>query len=356
MPRIPGWLEDRPPPSVLMGSLSGNSESTPEPPAGDKIAPFSLLAKAQVFQGFHHRDGKGVVNHRHINVLMGNAGHGKGRFVALLGGDIHQIPPAGPLVGNGLANAQHPYGTLAAVAGHLRRCHYHRAAAVGYHAAVGQVQRRGNHPGVHHVRHRYRVAEEGLRVQRGVLAYRYGHLGQLLRSSAVKVHVALGNHRVQADGGQAVKLLKAVRRRVQAGMPVAAHAAGADRHPAGAGQAAVGDDGAVDPPGGDGGQGVGQVKLEGTAAHRGVVHVLGVHIQVVGQVHPAVADAAGGGKEAVHVGFGQAGVRQGLDDALPLDLQFAFVRGVAGNVLVNTHNRRAALQVNHTRRLHSDRG
>ena len=130
-------------------------------------------------------------------------------------------------------------------------------------------------------------------------------------------------------------------------MSVAAHAAGADGDAAGAGQAAVGDNGAVDAAGSDGGEGVGQVKLKRATAHRGVVHVLGVHIQVVGQVHPAVADAAGGGEEAVHVVLGQAGVGQGLDDALSLNLQLAFVRGVAGNVLVDTHNSRAMLKVDH---------
>ena len=139
-------------------------------------------------------------------------------------------------------------------------------------------------------------------------------------------------------------------------MSVAADAAGADGDAAGAGQAAVGDDGAVDAPGGDGGEGVGQVKLKGAAAHRGVVHIAGVQIQVVGQVHPAVADAAGGGKKAVHIPFGKAGVGQGLDDAFPLDLQFAFVRGVAGRMLVNAHNRRPPFQVHHTSRLRFSQG
>ena len=133
-------------------------------------------------------------------------------------------------------------------------------------------------------------------------------------------------------------------------MPVTAHAAGAYRHATGTGQAAVGDDRHVNAPGGDGGQGVGQVELEGTAAHGGVVHVLGVQIQVVGQVHAAVADTAGSGEQAVHVLLGQAGVGQSLDDALPLNLQLALVRRVAGNVLVNAHDGRAMLKVNHKRK------
>ena len=95
---------------------------------------------------------------------------------------------------------------------------------------------------------------------------------------------------------------------------------------------------------------MGQVELEGTAAHGGVVDVPGVHVQVVGQVHAAVADAAGGGKQAVDVLLGQACVGQGLDDALPLDLQLALVRRVAGDVLVNTHDGRAMLKVNHKRK------
>ena len=125
------------------------------------------------------------------------------------------------------------------------------------------------------------------------------------------------------------------------------HAAGAHRHAAGTGQAAVGNHRYLDAPGSDGGQRMGQVKLKRPAAHRGVVHIAGVHIEIVGQVHPAVADAAGRRKKAVHIGFGQAGVGQRLDDAFALNLQFALVRSVAGDVLVDAYDGGGAPQVNH---------
>ena len=121
------------------------------------------------------------------------------------------------------------------------------------------------------------------------MSHGHGNLCQLLRRGAELVHVALGDHGVKADGGQAVKLLKAIRRWVEARVAESAHATCAHRHATGAGQGAVGDDRDVDASGVDGIQGVGEVELEGPAAHGRVVHVLWVHVQVVGQVQAAVA-------------------------------------------------------------------
>ena len=117
----------------------------------------------------------------------------------------------------------------------------------------------------------------------------HGDLGQLLRGGAELMHVSVGDHGVEADCGQAVQLLEAVGRRVKARMPEATDAAGAHGDAAGAGQRRVGDDSHVDAPGVDGVQRVGQVELEGASAHGRVVDVLGVHVQVVGEVQAAVA-------------------------------------------------------------------
>ena len=165
-----------------------------------------------------------------------------------------------------------------------------------------------------------------------------GNLGELLRRGAEQLHMPLGDHGVQAHGGQAVKFLEAVGRRIEARVAEASHAARADGDAAGAGQRGIGDDGNVDATGVDGVEGVGQVELKGAAAHGGVVDVLGVHVQVVGEVQTAVSHGHGGGEEAVDVVLGQAGVFQRLDDALALNLEFALVGSVAGDMLVDAHN------------------
>ena len=113
-------------------------------------------------------------------------------------------------------------------------------------------------------------------------------------------------------------------------MTEATYAARADRNPTRAGQAAVSDDSNVDTSGGDGRERVGKMELERPASDRGVIDVPGVHIQVIGQIHAAVADTAGRRKQAVHVVFGETGVGQGLDYALALNLQLAFVGSVSG--------------------------
>ena len=179
------------------------------------------------------------------------------------------------------------------------------------------------------------------------MAHGHGDFGQLLQRGAELVHMALGNHGVEAHGGQAVEFLEAVGRRVEARVSEAPDAAGADGYAAGAGQGSVGDDGDVDAPGVDGIQRVGQVELEGAAAHGGVVHVLGVHIQVVGQVQAAVAHRHGRGEQAVNIGLGQPGVLQRLDDALALNLELALVGSVAGNVFVDADDGGGPSEVNH---------
>ena len=179
------------------------------------------------------------------------------------------------------------------------------------------------------------------------MADRHGDLGQLLGGGAELVHVPVGDHGVEANGGQAVQFLETVGRRVEARVAEPAHAAGADGHAAGTGQGAVGDHGAVNAPGVDGIESVGQVELEGAAANGRVVDVLGIHVQVVGQVESAVADRHGRGEQAVDVLLGQPGIVQCLDDALALNLELALVGSVASDVFVDAHNSGGPSEVNH---------
>ena len=130
-------------------------------------------------------------------------------------------------------------------------------------------------------------------------------------------------------------------------MSIASYPAGTNGYAARPSQAAVGDHSAIDASGSDGSQRVGQVKLKGAAADGGVVYILGVHVQVVGQVQAAVANAAGSGEQALYVVLGQPGVLQGFDDALALNLQFALIRSVAGGVLVNADNCGGTTEINH---------
>ena len=267
--------------------------------------------------------------------------------MALLGGDVDEIALAGALMGHGLAGAQHPNGGVLAVAGYLGGGDHHGSAAVGDDAAVVQVEGRGDHTGAHHVRDGYLVAEQGLGVHGSVVADGHSDLGELLRGGAELVHVPLGDHGVQSHGGQAVQFLEAVGRRIEARVSEPSHAARAYGDAAGAGQRGVGDDGNVDAPGVDGVEGVGQVELEGASAHGGVVDVLGVHVQVIGEVQTAVSHRHGGGEQAVDIVLGQPGVFEGLDDALALYLELALVWGVTGYVFVDTDDRGGASQVNH---------
>ena len=209
--------------------------------------------------------------------------------MTLVSGDVHQVPLPRSLVGHRLSGAQHPNRLMPAVAGDLRRRHHDGPAAIGNHTAVGQMQRRGDYPGVDHVFHGDGVSEQCLGIHGSVMAHRHGNLRQLLRGGAVKVHVALGDHGIQTHGGQSVQLLKTIRRRLQSGMAEPGHTARSHRDAAGAGQAAVCDNGAVKPPGNDGVEGVGKMELERPSAHGGVIHEPGVHVQVVSQVQTGVA-------------------------------------------------------------------
>ena len=264
-----------------------------------------------------------------------------------MSGDVDEVALAGALVGDGLTGSQHPDRGVSAVAGYLGGCHHHGAAAVGDDAAVHQVQRVGDDAGTDHVFDGDGIAEQRLGVHGGVMPHGHRDLGQLLGGGAVEVHVPTGDHGVEAHGGHAVELLEAIGGRLQDGMAEASDAAGSHGHAAGAGEAAVGDDGHIDPPGRDGGKGVGEVELEGPAADGGVVDVAGVQVKVVGQVHAAVAGTAGSSEQAVDVVLGEAGVGEGVDDALALDLEFALIGSVAGDVLVDAHDGGGAPEVNH---------
>ena len=231
--------------------------------SADEIASLALLAEAEVFKGFDHGDGEGIVNHRHIDIGVGDASHGKGVGVALLGGDFDEVALSRALVGQGFADAQDPDGTLSAVSRDFGRGEENGPAPVADNAAVQQMQGRAYDAGVDHVLHGDGVAKEGVGVHGGMAAHGDRDLGQLLGGGAIEVHVTLGNHGVQADGGEAVDFLKAVGSRVEDGRSSRTGCASrAYGIAAGTGYGAVGNQGAVDAPRGDGTEGVGKVELE----------------------------------------------------------------------------------------------
>ena len=89
------------------------------------------------------------------------------------------------------------------------------------------------------------------------------------------------------------------------------------------------------------------MELEGAAADGGVVDVLGIHVQVVGQVHAAVANRHRSGKQPVDILLGKTGVFNGLDNAFALDLELALVGRIAGHMLMHADNGGGAAKIDH---------
>ena len=84
---------------------------------------------------------------------------------------------------------------LAHVLGPLAPRHDHRGRAVARCVAVEQAERRRDHPRVHVVVHRHRIAVDRVRVERRVLARVERDPRHLLVRRAVLVEVALREHR-----------------------------------------------------------------------------------------------------------------------------------------------------------------
>ena len=68
-----------------------------------------------------------------------------------------------------------------------------RAAAIGDHAAIEAMQRRGNDGGIDHVLHRHHIAQHGVGIVLGVMRRRNLDPGKLFRRGAVFVHVPGGD-------------------------------------------------------------------------------------------------------------------------------------------------------------------
>ena len=84
MPRMPGWFDDRPPPSVLTGS----APPRPMRPSSHERAALARLAEAEVLERHQHGDRERVVDHAQVDVGVRHAGHRRGARARLLRGDV----------------------------------------------------------------------------------------------------------------------------------------------------------------------------------------------------------------------------------------------------------------------------
>ena len=200
------------------------------------------------------------------------------------------------------------------------------AAAVGDHAAFEEVEGVGDDAGVPDILggDLTRAAEaevghglDGLRVADGVGAGGDGDGGELVLGGAVLVHVALLDHGIVGDEGDAPGVLHVAD---GCGVADAGGAAGADGAGDGVGDGAVGEEGDVGLAGGDVAGGVGGVELEGGPADVGGVENPGLEAKVLGDLQ---ADGAGlvGVVDGVDVAPGQAGVLEGPGGGGGLDVE-----------------------------------
>lgn len=155
-----------------------------------------------------------------------------------------------------------------------------RAAAVGADAAVQFGERIGDHRAVEDLVDGDRIAVHGVRVGRRVGARLDGHLGQLLQSRAVLVHMAAGGHGVFGDQGVPVGGLE-LERAAGAEGEVGGTAPGLE---VGAGGGTVDEEYGVGVAGGDRVDGVRGQYLPGGAADRGRIDPGGAEPQIFGDL------------------------------------------------------------------------
>ena len=282
-------------------------------------AALALLAESQALQGDADRDGERVVDHRHVEVGVGDAGAGHGLGPGLDRGRVGQVAHPGAGMRARLGRAQDIDRFLRQVTCAFRGRDDQRAAAVRDHAAVQQVQRRRHHARGQHVVHGDRIAELGGRIERGMAARGHRDLGQLLAGGAELVHVPLRGQCVVADRGRAVARLELF------GRVAAARPAGPDREAVRRPLAAVQDERHVAVARGNRGRGVGRMRHERRAADRVGIEEVRMQIQVFGQRDDAhAADARR--EQAVHVIEAQPGVIQRPACAFGHELVLGLVR------------------------------
>ena len=311
-------------------------------------AAFAFHAEAEVLENREHGDRERVVDHRDVELarcyarLAECAGPG---LRSGAGGDVAAV--LGVL--RGLAAAEDPDRLFLAVARDVGRRDHHRAAAIGDHAALEQVQRVGDHARAHHVRDRGLANLEELErshrrdrfgVSHRVITRRRGDLRELLARGAVLMHVAVRDHRVIRDQRHAAEALEIIGGSGHAG----AHArADADRPGMAVRRRAVAEQRDARLALRDVALRVGGVELVGAAADVGRVDHVRVQAEVLGDLQARHAAAIAGVVDRVHVAPAEAGVRERAPGALGLDLQRTHAPfHITRRVLVNPNNRRVA--------------
>ena len=133
---------------------------------GDETAALAAPDKAEVFEPVDRQMREGVVDHQMVDVVVGDAGLGKGLGAGdaerARRGEILHLADHRRL--DALAGAEDVDRLCREILGALGRCEDQRAAAIGDQAALQQPERIGDHPRVQHVVDGDRVLEGGARV------------------------------------------------------------------------------------------------------------------------------------------------------------------------------------------------
>ena len=117
MPRMPGWFDERPPPSGFTGSAP---PSAMRPPVDERAA-LARRAEAEVLERREHRDRERVVDGAEVEVAGRTPAMPRASRARLVRGDRQEVGRAELLVGDRLAAAEHEHGRLGAGRGRARR-------------------------------------------------------------------------------------------------------------------------------------------------------------------------------------------------------------------------------------------
>ncbi len=167
---------------------------------GDEGSGLAARHKAQIFEAVDRQVGEGVVDHQVVDVVVGDAGFGKGLGAGdakgARGGEVFHLADHRGL--DALAGAEQVDRLSREVLGALGRNQDQRAAAIGDEATLQQSERVGDHPRVQHILDRDRCLEGGARVLARPLALHDRDHRQLLVRQAIGLHVAQDGNREQS--------------------------------------------------------------------------------------------------------------------------------------------------------------
>ena len=294
----------------------------------DIVAALAFRAEPEVFDHAHNGYAERVVCHKHVDLVGRNACVGECARPGLRAGADGDVAAVFAVFGS-LARADYPRGLFAAVRGYLRRCDYHRAAAVRNHAALKQMQRMGDYARVYNIlhgnfvdAHEFEVGHrlDRLRVSHSMSARYHRYFGELLVGCAILMLVAVLDHAIVGDERLPPRVLHIG---VWERRPLACRSRRADVAPVGVRGGAVGEQRHAALARRYHRGGVIGVKLVGCAAHGGVVNDLGFEAEIFGYAKPADALVRAGVIDGVDVRPRQPRVFQRFDSGGGFDLQGA---------------------------------